>query len=173
MGVLNRLIESIKGFHEEPTEIKARFYTRGTGVSYISNVDLQITPKLPVWGTYNQYIYQLRSLNLGRLFYGIFYRINAFPKLGEEFWIIRINNNLNLSELYSIYVKSDCWIRDLLYVVQFLFITKIDWCSVLMNVKSDDWIRDLRYVVQFPPTPKNRLVFCSNDKEHNYHIQMS
>ncbi|XP_030956539.1 1-aminocyclopropane-1-carboxylate oxidase homolog 4-like isoform X1 [Quercus lobata] len=42
LGVLDRTIESIKGFHEEPTEIKARFYTRGpgTGVSYISNVDL-------------------------------------------------------------------------------------------------------------------------------------
>ena len=42
MGVLDRTIESIKGFHEEPTEIKARFYTRelGTDVSYISNVDL-------------------------------------------------------------------------------------------------------------------------------------
>ena len=39
------MIESIKGFHEEPTEIKARFYTRGVGlgpigVSYVSNVDL-------------------------------------------------------------------------------------------------------------------------------------
>ena len=42
LGVLDRTIESIKGFHEEPTEIKARFYTRelGTDVSYISNVDL-------------------------------------------------------------------------------------------------------------------------------------
>ncbi|KAL4637923.1 hypothetical protein ACB092_03G113300 [Castanea dentata] len=42
LGVLDRAIQSIKGFHEERTEIKARFYTRGigTGVSYISNVDL-------------------------------------------------------------------------------------------------------------------------------------
>lgn len=173
MGVLNRLIESIKGFHEEPTEIKARFYTRGTGVSYISKICGFANNSKAASSRNIQSIYIATTFSkFGTSFYGIFYRINAFPKLGEEFWIIRINNNLNLSELYSIHVKSDCWIRDLLYVVQFLFITKIDWCSVLMNVKSDDWIRDLRYVVQFPPTPKNRLAFCSNDKEHNYHIQM-
>ncbi|KAJ7942885.1 1-aminocyclopropane-1-carboxylate oxidase-like 1 [Quillaja saponaria] len=35
-------INSIKAFHEQPTEIKARVYRRetGTGVSFISNVDL-------------------------------------------------------------------------------------------------------------------------------------
>ncbi|KAH7516286.1 hypothetical protein FEM48_Zijuj10G0119200 [Ziziphus jujuba var. spinosa] len=33
---------SIKGFHEQPEEIRSKVYTResGTGVSYISNVDL-------------------------------------------------------------------------------------------------------------------------------------
>ena len=31
MGVLDCLIESIKGFYEEPTKIKAQFYTRGLG----------------------------------------------------------------------------------------------------------------------------------------------
>uniref|UniRef100_A0A2N9H2Z8 Fe2OG dioxygenase domain-containing protein n=1 Tax=Fagus sylvatica TaxID=28930 RepID=A0A2N9H2Z8_FAGSY len=42
LGVLDRTMASIKGFHEQPTEIKARYYRRGigTGVSFISNVDL-------------------------------------------------------------------------------------------------------------------------------------
>ncbi|XVF02899.1 hypothetical protein REPUB_Repub04eG0214700 [Reevesia pubescens] len=40
--VLNRTIGSIRAFHEQPTDVKARFYRRdmGTGVSFISNVDL-------------------------------------------------------------------------------------------------------------------------------------
>ncbi|XP_059446087.1 1-aminocyclopropane-1-carboxylate oxidase homolog 4-like [Corylus avellana] len=42
LGVLDRTMASIKGFHEQPTEMKERFYRReiGTGVSYMSNVDL-------------------------------------------------------------------------------------------------------------------------------------
>ena len=42
LGVLDRTINSMKAFHEQPTEIKARVYRRdvGTGVSFISNVDL-------------------------------------------------------------------------------------------------------------------------------------
>ncbi|KAG2701528.1 hypothetical protein I3843_06G046400 [Carya illinoinensis] len=42
LGVLDRTMASIKGFYEQPTEIKARVYRRGigTGVSYMSNVDL-------------------------------------------------------------------------------------------------------------------------------------
>ena len=42
LGVLDRTMASIKGFHEQPTEIKARYYRRGigNGVSFISNVDL-------------------------------------------------------------------------------------------------------------------------------------
>jgi hypothetical protein len=42
LGVLDRTMASIKGFHEQPTEMKERFYRRdiGTGVSYLSNVDL-------------------------------------------------------------------------------------------------------------------------------------
>ncbi|KAI4357565.1 hypothetical protein L6164_001504 [Bauhinia variegata] len=40
--VLDRTIASMKAFHEQPTEIKARVYRREafTGVSFISNVDL-------------------------------------------------------------------------------------------------------------------------------------
>lgn len=40
--VLERVIGAIKGFHEQPTEVKARFYRRDmkTGVSFFSNVDL-------------------------------------------------------------------------------------------------------------------------------------
>jgi isopenicillin N synthase-like dioxygenase len=40
--VLDRMVESIKGFHEQPAEVKARFYRRdyGHGVSFISNIDL-------------------------------------------------------------------------------------------------------------------------------------
>ncbi|KAK8310145.1 hypothetical protein V6Z12_D02G167700 [Gossypium hirsutum] len=40
--VLDRMIASIRAFHELPTDVKARFYRRdaGTGVSFISNVDL-------------------------------------------------------------------------------------------------------------------------------------
>lgn len=39
---LDRTIAAIKGFHEQPEEIRSKVYTResGTGVSYISNVDL-------------------------------------------------------------------------------------------------------------------------------------
>ncbi|XP_050130733.1 1-aminocyclopropane-1-carboxylate oxidase homolog 4-like isoform X1 [Malus sylvestris] len=39
---LDRTIAAVRAFHEQPTEVKARFYRRemGTGVSYISNVDL-------------------------------------------------------------------------------------------------------------------------------------
>lgn len=42
LEVLDRTMASMKGFHEQPTEIKARVYRRdiGTGVSYMSNVDL-------------------------------------------------------------------------------------------------------------------------------------
>jgi hypothetical protein len=42
LGVLDRTMASVKGFHEQPTDIKAQFYRRGTGtgVSYLSNVDL-------------------------------------------------------------------------------------------------------------------------------------
>ncbi|KAF5450337.1 hypothetical protein F2P56_030697 [Juglans regia] len=42
LGVLDRTMAAIRSFHEQPTETKARFYTRdvGTGVSYLSNVDL-------------------------------------------------------------------------------------------------------------------------------------
>ncbi|XP_021821166.1 1-aminocyclopropane-1-carboxylate oxidase homolog 1-like [Prunus avium] len=41
-AVLDRTIAGIKAFHEQPTEVKAPFYSRemGTGVSYLSNVDL-------------------------------------------------------------------------------------------------------------------------------------
>lgn len=41
-AVLDRTIASIKAFHEQPTEVKAPVYSRemGTGVSYLSNVDL-------------------------------------------------------------------------------------------------------------------------------------
>ncbi|KAB2090559.1 hypothetical protein ES319_A03G131400v1 [Gossypium barbadense] len=40
--VLDRMIASIRAFHELPTDVKARFYRRDaeTGVSFISNVDL-------------------------------------------------------------------------------------------------------------------------------------
>lgn len=40
--VLDRTIGSIKGFHELPSEVKARWYRRemGTGISFLSNVDL-------------------------------------------------------------------------------------------------------------------------------------
>lgn len=39
---LDRTIAAIKGFHEQPAEIRSKVYTRevGSGVSYISNVDL-------------------------------------------------------------------------------------------------------------------------------------
>ncbi|KAJ6718934.1 1-AMINOCYCLOPROPANE-1-CARBOXYLATE OXIDASE-like protein 4-LIKE [Salix purpurea] len=42
LEVLDRTIGSIKGFHELPTEEKMRWYRRemGTGVSFLSNVDL-------------------------------------------------------------------------------------------------------------------------------------
>ncbi|GAV64793.1 LOW QUALITY PROTEIN: 2OG-FeII_Oxy domain-containing protein/DIOX_N domain-containing protein, partial [Cephalotus follicularis] len=43
LGVLERTIGSIKAFHEQPTEIKARFYRReglASGVSFICNFDL-------------------------------------------------------------------------------------------------------------------------------------
>lgn len=42
LEVLDGMMASMKGFHEEPTEKKARVYRReiGTGVSYMSNVDL-------------------------------------------------------------------------------------------------------------------------------------
>ena len=42
LGVLNRTINSMKAFHEEPTEIKARVYRRDseTGVCFRSNLDL-------------------------------------------------------------------------------------------------------------------------------------
>jgi hypothetical protein len=42
LGVLDRTMASIKGFYEQPTDIKAQFYRRemGTGVSYFSNLDL-------------------------------------------------------------------------------------------------------------------------------------
>lgn len=42
LEVLDRTMTSMKGFHEQPTEIKSRVYRRdiGTGVSYMSNVDL-------------------------------------------------------------------------------------------------------------------------------------
>ncbi|GMI79045.1 hypothetical protein like AT1G06620 [Hibiscus trionum] len=40
--VLDRMIGSIRAFHEQPTDVKAKFYTRdiATGVNFISNVDL-------------------------------------------------------------------------------------------------------------------------------------
>lgn len=40
--VLERVFRAIKGFHEQPPEIKAPVYRRGNmkGVSYISNIDL-------------------------------------------------------------------------------------------------------------------------------------
>ncbi|KAM1608242.1 hypothetical protein ACFX13_020848 [Malus domestica] len=40
--ILDRTIAAIRAFHEQPTELKARFYRRemGTGVSYFSNLDL-------------------------------------------------------------------------------------------------------------------------------------
>ncbi|KAM7254795.1 hypothetical protein ACFE04_020036 [Oxalis oulophora] len=40
--VLDGMIEAIKGFHEQSTEVKAKYYRReyGHGVSYISNIDL-------------------------------------------------------------------------------------------------------------------------------------
>ncbi|XP_060669298.1 1-aminocyclopropane-1-carboxylate oxidase homolog 4-like [Ziziphus jujuba] len=42
LETLDRTIAAIKGFHEQPTETKVRFYRRemGIDVSYISNVDL-------------------------------------------------------------------------------------------------------------------------------------
>ncbi|GLT57812.1 hypothetical protein SLA2020_307600 [Shorea laevis] len=43
VAVLDRTIGAIKEFHEQPTEVKARFYRRrdvGSGVSFISNIDL-------------------------------------------------------------------------------------------------------------------------------------
>ncbi|XP_059446316.1 1-aminocyclopropane-1-carboxylate oxidase homolog 4-like [Corylus avellana] len=42
LGVLERAMASVKGFYEQPTDIKARLYTRerGIGVSYFSNLDL-------------------------------------------------------------------------------------------------------------------------------------
>ncbi|KAJ4710053.1 1-aminocyclopropane-1-carboxylate oxidase-like 1 [Melia azedarach] len=40
--VLERVIGAIKGFHEQPTEVKAKVYRRetNTGVSFLSNIDL-------------------------------------------------------------------------------------------------------------------------------------
>ena len=40
--ILDRTISSVREFHEQPTEIKARLYQRmaNTGVNFISNVDL-------------------------------------------------------------------------------------------------------------------------------------
>ncbi|KAE8731733.1 hypothetical protein F3Y22_tig00002684pilonHSYRG00057 [Hibiscus syriacus] len=40
--VLDRMIGSIRAFHEQPTDVKAKFYTRDvtTGVNFFSNVDL-------------------------------------------------------------------------------------------------------------------------------------
>nr|QBM92029.1 1-aminocyclopropane-1-carboxylate oxidase 4 [Rosa x burboniana] len=48
--VLDRTIAAVKAFHEQPTEVKARFYRRemGQGVSYLSNVDLY-TSKAASW----------------------------------------------------------------------------------------------------------------------------
>ncbi|EXC16424.1 1-aminocyclopropane-1-carboxylate oxidase-1-like protein [Morus notabilis] len=42
LETLDRTIEALKAFHELPPEIRSRFYRRemGTGVSYLSNVDL-------------------------------------------------------------------------------------------------------------------------------------
>lgn len=42
LDLLRRTVAAIKAFHEQPEEERARVYTRemGTGVSYISNVDL-------------------------------------------------------------------------------------------------------------------------------------
>lgn len=43
MEVLDRTIEAIRAFHEQPTEVKALYYRRqdaGKGVSFISNIDL-------------------------------------------------------------------------------------------------------------------------------------
>ncbi|XP_062171478.1 1-aminocyclopropane-1-carboxylate oxidase homolog 4-like isoform X2 [Alnus glutinosa] len=42
LGVLDRTMASIKGFYEQPTDIKAQLYRREmvTGVSYFSNLDL-------------------------------------------------------------------------------------------------------------------------------------
>lgn len=39
---LERVIGAIKGFHEQPTEVKAKVYRRetNTGVSFLSNIDL-------------------------------------------------------------------------------------------------------------------------------------
>ncbi|KAK9042321.1 hypothetical protein V6N11_017398 [Hibiscus sabdariffa] len=40
--VLDRMIGSIRAFHEQPTDVKAKFYIRdmATGVNFISNIDL-------------------------------------------------------------------------------------------------------------------------------------
>ncbi|XP_061991843.1 1-aminocyclopropane-1-carboxylate oxidase homolog 4-like [Rosa rugosa] len=49
--VLDRTIAAVKAFHEQPTEVKARFYRRemiGHGVTYLSNVDLY-TSKAASW----------------------------------------------------------------------------------------------------------------------------
>ncbi|KAJ4828670.1 hypothetical protein Tsubulata_039796 [Turnera subulata] len=42
LGVLDNTVAAIKGFHELPVEVKSRWYRRemGTGVSFLSNVDL-------------------------------------------------------------------------------------------------------------------------------------
>ncbi|KAL5707523.1 hypothetical protein ACHQM5_018417 [Ranunculus cassubicifolius] len=47
---LNRMIEAIKGFNEQSTEIKARYYNRemGRGVSFSTNFDLY-TSKAATW----------------------------------------------------------------------------------------------------------------------------
>ncbi|XP_061994706.1 1-aminocyclopropane-1-carboxylate oxidase homolog 4-like [Rosa rugosa] len=49
--VLDRTIAAVKAFHEQPPEVKARFYRRemiGHGVAYLSNVDLY-TSKAASW----------------------------------------------------------------------------------------------------------------------------
>lgn len=48
--VVNRMIDSIKGFNEQPTEIKSRYYHReiGRGVSFSTNFDL-FTSKAASW----------------------------------------------------------------------------------------------------------------------------
>lgn len=39
--LMERMIRAIKGFHEQPEDIKAQLYTRDIrGVTYFSNVDL-------------------------------------------------------------------------------------------------------------------------------------